>query len=132
VLLSFARFEREVTGERIRDKIAASKRGMWMGGMVPLGYDVRERRLAINAAEARLVRQLYQRYLELGSVRLLKQDLDRREVTSKVRRSSRWRAVGQVIQQAQQCDRSTLRFWFCCFARSDHAGYIGRWARCRA
>src|SRR5256885_16115935 len=59
-----------VTGERIRDKIAASKRkGMWMGGTVPLGYDVGDRRLVINEAEAYQVRQIYQRYLELGSVR---------------------------------------------------------------
>ena len=88
VLLSFAQFEREVTGERIRDKIAASKRkGIWMGGTVPLGYDVRERRLVINQAEAQLVRQIYQRYLGLGSVRLLKQELDQRGVVSKVRLS---------------------------------------------
>src|SRR5215469_1859863 len=70
VLLSFAQFEREVTGERIRDKIAASKRkGMWMGGMVPLGYDVSDRQLVINPTEAELVRQIYVRYLELRSVR---------------------------------------------------------------
>ena len=88
VLLSFAQFEREVTGERIRDKIAASKRkGIWMGGTVPLGYDVRERRLMINEAEAQLVRQIYQRYLKLGSVRLLKMELDQRGVVSKVRLS---------------------------------------------
>src|SRR5215470_16258926 len=62
VLLSFAQFEREVTGERIRDKIAASKRkGIWMGGTVPLGYDVCERRLVINETEARLVKEIYQR-----------------------------------------------------------------------
>src|SRR6202051_4243135 len=61
VLLSFAQFEREVTGERIRDKIAASKRkGMWMGGIPPLGYDVRDRRLVINPAEAKTVRYIYQ------------------------------------------------------------------------
>src|SRR5262249_46303007 len=79
VLLSFAQFEREVTGERIRDKIAASKRkGIWMGGIVPLGYDIRERRLVINQAEAETVREIYRRYLELGSVRLLKAELDRR------------------------------------------------------
>jgi site-specific DNA recombinase len=84
VLLSFAQFEREVTGERIRDKIAASKRkGLWMGGMVPLGYEVRERRLVINEAEAQLVRLIYRRYLELGSVRLLKQELDQRGVAHK-------------------------------------------------
>ena len=73
VLLSFAQFEREVTGERIRDKIAASKRkGMWMGGVPPLGYDVRDRRLVVNRAEAATVKHIYERYLELGSVRLLK------------------------------------------------------------
>ena len=72
VLLSFAQFEREVTGERIRDKIAASKKkGMWMGGPVPLGYDVRERKLVVNEAEAETVRHIYHRYLELGSVREL-------------------------------------------------------------
>src|SRR6516164_1659631 len=88
VLLSFAQFEREVTGERIRDKITASKRkGIWMGGMVPLGYDVVDRRLVVNQAEAQLVQEIYQRYLELGSVRLLKEDLDRRGVASKVRLS---------------------------------------------
>jgi hypothetical protein len=70
VLLSFAQFEREVTGERIRDKIAASKRkGIWMGGLVPLGYEVRERQLVINEAEATTVRHLFTRYCELGSVR---------------------------------------------------------------
>ena len=79
VLLSFAQFEREVTGERIRDKIAASKKkGMWMGGCCSLGYDVRDRRLVVNQEESKLVRQIYKRYLELGSVRLLKHDLDRR------------------------------------------------------
>jgi len=72
VLLSFAQFEREVTGERIRDKIAASKKkGLWMGGPVPLGYDVQDRKLVINAAEAETVRQLMQRYLGHGSVRAL-------------------------------------------------------------
>jgi len=90
VLLSFAQFEREVTGERIRDKIAASKRkGIWMGGTVPLGYNVDDRRLVINGAEAEVVRQIYQRYLELGSVRLLKQELDQRGVASKVRLSQK-------------------------------------------
>ena len=65
VLLSFAQFEREVTGERIRDKIAASKRkGIWMGGCPSIGYDVRDRRLVVNQAEAATVRQIYQRYLE--------------------------------------------------------------------
>ena len=86
VLLSFAQFEREVTGERIRDKIAASKKkGMWMGGFCSLGYDVRDRRLVVNQEESKLVRHIYKRYLELGSVRLLKHDLDRRGIVSKIR-----------------------------------------------
>jgi DNA invertase Pin-like site-specific DNA recombinase len=86
VLLSFAQFEREVTGERIRDKIAASKRkGIWMGGCPSIGYDVRDRRLVVNQAEATTVRQIYQRYLEAGSVRKLKKDLDRDGVVSKIR-----------------------------------------------
>jgi hypothetical protein len=76
VLLSFAQFEREVTGERIRDKIAASRRkGMWMGGTIPLGYDVKDRKLVINAAAADTVRHIMRRYLELGSVRALMEDL---------------------------------------------------------
>ena len=69
VLLSFAQFEREVTGERIRDKIAASKKkGMWMGGTPPLGYDVKDRKLVVNEAEAELVRHIFRRYVELGTV----------------------------------------------------------------
>jgi site-specific DNA recombinase len=88
VLLSFAQFEREVTGERIRDKIAASKRkGLWMGGTVPLGYDVVDRRLVINTREAETVRGIYKRYLEVASVRRLKQELDRKGVVSKRRLS---------------------------------------------
>src|ERR1022692_1182946 len=79
VLLSFAQFEREVTGERIRDKIAASKKkGMWMGGNVPLGYDAQNRKLVINPAEADTVRSIFRRYGELGCVRRLKEDLDQR------------------------------------------------------
>jgi hypothetical protein len=86
VLLSFAQFEREMTGERIRDKVAASKRkGIWMGGLVPLGYEVRERQLVVNEAEAASVRQIFTRYCELGNVRLLKEELDRTGVRSKVR-----------------------------------------------
>ena len=69
VLLSFAQFEREVTGERIRDKIAASKKkGLWMGGTPTLGYDVRDRKLVVNEAEAELVRHIFRRYVELGTV----------------------------------------------------------------
>ncbi len=85
VLLSFAQFEREVTSERIRDKIAASKaRGMWMGGMAPLGYDLQDRKLVINEAEAETVRAIFQRYLELGSVNALVEDLKLRGVRTKV------------------------------------------------
>ncbi|MFL5333803.1 MAG: recombinase family protein, partial [Geminicoccaceae bacterium] len=87
MLLSFAQFEREVTGERIRDKIAASKRrGMWMGGSLPLGYDVHERKLVINQPEAETVRHIFRRYLELGGVRLLQQRLSEEGVRSKLRR----------------------------------------------
>ena len=86
VLLSFAQFEREVTGERIRDKIAASKaKGMWMGGPVPLGYNVQERKLVINRAEAGTVRMIYARYLELGSGLALQVELDQRGIRSKSR-----------------------------------------------
>jgi DNA invertase Pin-like site-specific DNA recombinase len=89
ILLSFAQFEREVTGERIRDKIAASKKkGMWMGGLPSLGYDVKDRRLVINEAEAKTVRHIFQRYTELKSVRLLKADLDARGIVSKSRNAS--------------------------------------------
>jgi site-specific DNA recombinase len=90
VLLSFAQFEREVTGERIRDKIAASKKkGMWMGGVPPLGYDVRERRLVVNPVEAQTVRHIYERYLQLGCVRQLSKELDQQGIVSKVRVSKK-------------------------------------------
>src|SRR5271169_4315027 len=83
VLLSFAQFEREVIGERIRDKVAASKRkGIWMGGTLPMGYDVRERKLIVNQEEARTVRHIFERYLQLGSVRHLTKDLERRGIVS--------------------------------------------------
>ena len=95
VLLSFAQFEREVTGERIRDKIAASKRkGMWMGGNVPLGYVARARKLVVDPAEAKRVRWLFGRYLALGCVRKLKTDLDQRGFRSKIRKSGNGRASG--------------------------------------
>jgi hypothetical protein len=76
ILLSFAQFEREVIGERIRDKFAASrKKGMWMGGFVPLGYDVKDRKLVLNPAEAGLVRHIFKRFLQLGSVTVLVREL---------------------------------------------------------
>jgi site-specific DNA recombinase len=95
MLLSFAQFEREIAGERIRDKIAASKaKGMWMGGTVPLGYDVKDRKLVINEAEAETVRLIYQRYAELASVNLLQHELDRRGLRSKRREGARGLIAG--------------------------------------
>lgn len=86
VLLSFAQFEREVTAERIRDKIAASKKkGLWMGGLVPLGYDKTDKGLVPNEAEAGTVRQLFQAYLDLGCVRRLKAFADEYGLRSKSR-----------------------------------------------
>lgn len=85
VLLSFAQFEREVTGERIRDKIVASKRrGMWMGGNAPLGYDVHERKLYANDREAEIVRDIFSRYLALKRVAALQVELRNRGIVSKV------------------------------------------------
>ncbi len=84
VLLSFAQFEREVTGERIRDKIAASKKkGMWMGGLPPLGYECRDHKLILIDSEAETVRCVFRRYATLGSVRLLKEELDGAGIRSK-------------------------------------------------
>ena len=78
ILLSFAQFEREVIGERIRDKVAASrKRGIWMGGYVPLGYDVQDRKLMVNDAEAASVRRIFERFVELGSATVLARELRR-------------------------------------------------------
>src|SRR5213595_573594 len=86
VLLSFAQFEREVTSERIRDKIAASKRkGLWVGGIVPLGYATKDRKITIVEDEARTVRHIFRRYLELGSLNLLMADLRERGIVTKVR-----------------------------------------------
>ena len=95
VLLSFAQFEREVTGERIRDKIAASKKkGLWMGGQPALGYDVKDRKLVVNEAEAETVRMIFRRYLDLGSVRELKASLDEEGIVSKRRTAADGSAYG--------------------------------------
>jgi site-specific DNA recombinase len=95
MLLSFAQFEREIAGERIRDKIAASKRkGMWMGGNVSLGYDVKDRKLIVNEPEAATARLIFRRYAELGSVALLKAELDRLGIVSKRREGTRGRLAG--------------------------------------
>src|SRR5438093_7834 len=95
VLLSFAQFEREVIGERVRDKIAASKRkGIWVGGLVPLGYAAVNKKILVVPAEAAAVRTIFARYLELGSIRALAEDLDRRGIRRKPRRLSNGRTVG--------------------------------------
>ena len=84
ILLSFAQFEREVIGERIRDKFAASrKRGMWMGGFVPMGYDVRDRKLVVNEAEAQTVRMIFERFVALGSASALARALQVERVLNK-------------------------------------------------
>lgn len=99
VLLSFAQFEREVTGERIRDKVAASKaRGMWMGGLVPLGYEVRDRKLVLAPEDAAPVRLIFERYLELGSVLALAEDLAAAGVRSKARISRAGKSYGNVAR----------------------------------
>jgi site-specific DNA recombinase len=86
VLLSFAQFEREVTSERIRDKIAASKRkGLWVGGPLPLGYQMRDGKIAVVESEAERVRMIYRRYLELGAVNALVRDLRERDIRTKER-----------------------------------------------
>ena len=104
VLLSFAQFEREVAGERIRDKFAASRRkGMWMGGTVPLGYDVKGRKLVINESEAETVRLIYRQYLAVGSVHKLRDDLERVGIRSKKRVLTSGR-----IQGGSSFDRGAL------------------------
>jgi site-specific DNA recombinase len=95
VLLSFAQFEREVTGERIRDKIAASKqKGMWMGGWVPLGYDRKDRALTINEAEAKTVRTIFELFLKFKNVRKLQADLIRQKLTTKRYPTTSGRVLG--------------------------------------
>jgi len=95
ILLSFAQFEREVIGERIRDKIAASKKkGMWMGGIPPLGYRAQDGKLLVIKSEAEIVRAVFRRYAELGSVRLLKGELEARGIKSKSWTTASGRRVG--------------------------------------
>jgi hypothetical protein len=95
ILLSFAQFEREVIGERIRDKIAASKKkGMWMGGIPPLGYRAQDSKLLMIESEAEIVRDIFRRYAALGSVRLLKEELEARGIKSKSWTTASGRRVG--------------------------------------
>ncbi len=99
VLLSFAQFEREVTGERIRDKIAASKRkGMWMGGYPPLGYNVQDRKLRINEGEAATVRTIFTEFLRLGNVTLLRDWMRENEIRSKEGNLSSRGSVYQMLR----------------------------------
>jgi hypothetical protein len=95
VLLSFAQFERELIGERVRDKIAASKRkGIWVGGPVPLGYATVDKKIVVIPAEAAAVRTIFERYLDLGSVRMLAADLAHSGIRSKPRELSNGRLIG--------------------------------------
>jgi site-specific DNA recombinase len=97
VLLSFAQFEREVTSERIRDKIGASKRkGLWLGGVVPLGYQAKDRKITVVADEAKTVRRIFRRYLDLGSLNLLLADLRRTGIKTKLRPLSNGRTIGGI------------------------------------
>ena len=94
VLLSFAQFEREVTSERIRDKIAASKRkGLWVGGMAPLGYETKDRTIVVVEEEAERVRTIFRTYLALGSLNRLLADLRQKEIVTKVRTLKSGRTV---------------------------------------
>ncbi|NMG17407.1 recombinase family protein [Aromatoleum bremense] len=104
ILLSFAQFEREVTGERIRDKIAASKaKGMWMGGTPPLGYDVNQRQLVINEAEAEIVRGIWQRFVELRSTTELARELNRKGITTKA-----WTTVDGTFRPGRPITKQNL------------------------
>src|SRR5437016_345786 len=97
VLLSFAQFEREVTSERIRDKIAASKRkGLWVGGIAPLGYATKDRKIVVVEEEAERVRTVFRRYLKLGGLNLLMADLRERGIVTKVRSLKTGRTVGGI------------------------------------
>jgi len=135
----FAQFEREVTSERIRDKIAASKRkGLWVGGNLPLGYEMKDGKIAVVEEEAELVRSIFRRYLELGSVNELLRDLRERNIlhqkpegSRRVRRAAASRSavarcnyllsnhfyIGEVkIQERESCRASNLRSWIArCF-----------------
>jgi site-specific DNA recombinase len=104
ILLSFAQFERELAGERIRDKFAASRRkGIFMGGPPPLGYDVRDRKLVVNPAEAELVRLIFRRFLDLGSALLLI-----RELNAQGHRTKSWTTQSGTFREGRPFDKGTL------------------------
>jgi site-specific DNA recombinase len=104
ILLSFAQFERELAGERIRDKFAASRRrGIFMGGHPPLGYDVRDRKLVVNPVEAELVRLIFRRFLDFGSALLLIRDLN-----AQGHRTKSWTTQAGTIREGRPFDKGTL------------------------
>jgi DNA invertase Pin-like site-specific DNA recombinase len=104
ILLSFAQFERELAGERIRDKFAASRRkGIFMGGSPPLGYDVRDRKLVVNPAEAELVRLIFRRFLDLGSTLL-----PIRELNAEGHRTKSWTTPAGTFREGRPFDKGTL------------------------
>ena len=115
ILLSFAQFEREVIGERIRDKVAASrKRGMWMGGIPPLGYDVRDRKLVVNPTEAALVRLIFERFLAIGSATLLA-----RELAGSGHRTKSWTTQNGRVRVGQRIDKGFI------YKLLNNRAYIG-------
>jgi hypothetical protein len=104
ILLSFAQFERELAGERIRDKFAASRRkGIFMGGHPPLGYDVRDRKLVVNPAEAELVRLIFRRFLDLGSALLVIRELNAHGHCTKS-----WTTQAGTFREGRPFDKGTL------------------------
>jgi site-specific DNA recombinase len=104
VLLSFAQFEREVIGERIRDKFAASRaKGLWMGGIPPLGYDIQDRKLVVSPAEAELVRLIFRRFVDLSSALLLI-----RELNTKGYRTKSWTTQAGTYREGRPFDKGTL------------------------
>jgi DNA invertase Pin-like site-specific DNA recombinase len=104
ILLSFAQFERELAGERIRDKFAASRaRGIFMGGTPPLGYDARNRKLMVNPAETELVRLVFRRFLDLGSALLLI-----RELNAQGHRTKSWTTQAGTFREGRPLDKGTL------------------------
>lgn len=132
ILLSFAQFEREVIGERIRDKFAASrKRGIWMGGYVPLGYDVRDRKLVVNAAEAALVRQIFTRFVELGSATILAKEFSGRGVRNKrgalIDKGFLYRVLNNRVYLGEACHKGASY-------PGEHAAIIGQdlWGKAHA
>jgi site-specific DNA recombinase len=124
ILLSFAQFEREVIGERIRDKFAASRRkGIWMGGWAPLGYDVRDRKLVINKAEAATVRMIFTRFVEVGSATALTRTLIAEGVTTKhgkpIDKGALYKLLNNRVYVGEAVHKGTAY-------RGEHEAIVGR------